>query len=131
MSSELIRVVAVVIVAAVFVTALRTRLGEYSFILALAVIAVALVTVMGNLFGAVSELRDLFSQSGNAGVYFVTALKALGISYIATFAADICRDFGLSALAQVSEIAGKVTIFMLSLPLVTAVLEAALKFAGL
>ena len=131
MSSELIRVVAVVIVAAVFVTALRTRLGEYSFILALAVIAVALVTVMGNLFSAVSELRDLFSQSGNAGVYFVTALKALGISYIATFAADICRDFGLSALAQVSEIAGKVTIFMLSLPLVTAVLEAALKFAGL
>ena len=131
MSGELIRSVAIIIVAAVFVTALRTRLGEYSFLLALAVIAVVLVAVFSNLFGAVSKLRDLFLQSGNATVYFVTALKALGISYIVTFAADICRDFGLSALAQTAEIAGKVTIFMLSLPLMTAVLEAALKFVGL
>ncbi len=131
MSGELIRSVAIIIVAAVFVTALRTRLGEYSFLLALAAIAIVLVAVFSNLFGAVSKLRDLFLQSGNATVYFVTALKALGISYIATFASDICRDFGLSALAQTAEIAGKVTIFMLSLPLMTAVLEAALKFVGL
>lgn len=131
MSGELIRSVAIIIVAAVFVTALRARLGEYSFLLALAVIAVVLVAVFSNLFGAVSKLRDLFLQSGNATVYFVTALKALGISYIVTFAADICRDFGLSALAQTAEITGKVTIFMLSLPLMTAVLEAALKFVGL
>ena len=100
MSSELIRAVAVIMVAAVFVTALRNRLGEYSFLLALAAIAVVLAAIFGNLFSAVGKLRDLFSRSGNAGVYFVTALKALGISYITTFAADICRDFGLSALAQ-------------------------------
>ena len=131
MSSELIRAVAVIMVAAVFVTALRNRLGEYSFLLALAAIAVVLVAIFGNLFSAVGKLRDLFSRSGNAGVYFVTALKALGISYITTFAADICRDFGLSALAQTAEIAGKATIFMLSLPLMIAVLEAALKFVGL
>lgn len=131
MSNELIKAVAVIIIAAVLVTALRTRLSEYSFLLTLAVIAVVLIAVFGNLFGAISKLRDLFNQSGNAGVYFVTALKALGISYIATFAADMCRDFGLSSLAQTTEIAGKVTIFVLSLPLMTAVLDAALKFVGL
>lgn len=131
MSGELIRIVAVIIVAAVFVTLLRNRLGEYSFLLVLAVVAVVLIVIFGNLFSAVSKLSDLFLESGNAGVYFVTALKALGISYIVTFAADTCRDFGLSALAQTAEIAGKVTIFMLSLPLMTAVLEAALKFVGL
>ena len=43
MSGELIRVVAVIIVAAVFVTLLRTRLGEYSFVLALAVVSVVLI----------------------------------------------------------------------------------------
>lgn len=131
MSGELIRVVAVIIVAAVLVTALRTRLGEYSFILALATIVVVLVAVLGNVFGAMSKLRDLFSQSGNAGAYFTVALKALGISYITTFATDLCRDFGLSALAQTAEITGKVAIFVLSLPLMTAVLQAALKFVGL
>lgn len=131
MSSELIRVVAVIIVAAVFVTALRTRLGEYSFVLALAVVSVVLIVILGNLFGAISKLSDLFYKSGNVTVYFITALKALGISYITTFAADICRDFGLSALAQAAEIAGKVAIFLLSLPLMTAVLQATIKFVGL
>ncbi len=131
MNNELIRIVAIIIIVAVFITLLRTRMGEYSFILALAVIAVVMVAVLGNLFGAVSKLRDLFLQSGNIGVYFTVALKALGISYITTFAADICRDFGLSALAQTSEIAGKVAIFILSLPLMTAVLQATLKFVGI
>lgn len=131
MSNELIKAVAVIIIAAVLITALRTRLSEYSFLLTIAITSVVLIAVFGNLFGAVSKLRELFNQSGNAGVYFVTALKALGISYIATFAADMCRDFGLSALAQTAEIAGKVTIFVLSLPLMTAVLDAALKFVGL
>ncbi|MBQ6718383.1 MAG: stage III sporulation protein AD [Clostridia bacterium] len=131
MSNEIVKAVAIIIIAAVLVTALRTRLSEYSFLLTLTVIAIVLIAVLGNLFGAVSKLRELFNQSGNAGVYFVTALKALGISYIATFAADTCRDFGLSALAQTAEIAGKITIFALSLPLMTTVLDAALKFVGL
>lgn len=131
MSDELIKVSVVIIIAAVLITTLRTRLGEYSLLLALAAIGIILAAVLGNLFGAISKIQDLFTKSGNAGTYFVISLKALGISYIATFAADICRDFGLSALAQTSEIAGKITIFILSLPLVTAVLEAALKFVGL
>lgn len=131
MSGELIKAVAIIIIAAVLVTALRTRLSEYSFLLTLAAIAIILIAIFGNLFSGVARLRELFNQSGNAGVYFVTALKALGISYIATFAADLCRDFGLSSLAQTAEIAGKITIFVLSLPLMTAVLDAALKFVGL
>lgn len=131
MSIELIRAIAVIIIAAIFVTALRTRLQEQGFLLTIVIICVVLIAVLGNLFGAISNLRELFGQSGNAGVYFVTALKALGISYITTFAADACRDFGLSALAQTAETAGKVTIFALSLPLVTAVLDTALKFVGL
>lgn len=128
MTGELVKILTVVIISAVFITTLRIRATEYSFVLALAVMSVAIIVVLGNLFGAVVKLRDLFSKSGNSSIYFETALKALGISYITTFAADICRDYGLSGLAQASEVAGKVTIFLLSLPLMTAVLNAALKF---
>lgn len=131
MSSELIKVSAVIIVVAVFATVLRNRLGEYSILLVITTISILLVFIFGNLFSAIATVRNLFYKSGNISVYFTTALKALGISYISTFASDICRDFGLSALAQTSEITGKIMIFILSLPLVSSVLEAALKFAGL
>ncbi len=131
MSNELIRAVAIIIITAVLITALRTRLGEFSFLLTLVVIVVIFIAVFKNLFSNIARLRELFTQSGNAGVYFVTALKALGISYITTFAGDLCRDFGLMSLAQTAETVGKLTIFVLSLPLMTAVLNAALKFVGL
>ena len=131
MSKELIKIVIVILVASVLITALRNRLGEYSFILILTVIAVVMVTLLDNLYGAINTLNDLFKSSGNAGVYFATPLKALGISYITNVAADTCRDYGMSSLAQTAEIGGKIAIFVLSLPLMTTLLDTALKFIGL
>lgn len=131
MTGEIIRTAAVIIVVSVLIISLRTRLNEYAFLLLIAAVCIVLLMVLGNLFSAFSKIRDLFNKSGNISEYFTVALKALGISYITTFAADSCRDFGLSALAQTSEIVGKIAIFILSLPLVTSILEAALRFVGL
>lgn len=131
MSNEVIKVSATVIIAAVLIIVLRSKLPEYAFLLTVAVVVMAFVFVGGNLIGSINQLEDLFYQGGNNGVYFTTALKALGISYIAGFAADTCRDFGFSALAVTAETTGKIAVFVLSLPLVSAVLEAALKFIDL
>lgn len=131
MSNELIKIMAVILISLVLVTTLRGRLGEYSVLLVIAVVCVVLLTVFDSLFTSITRLKNLFSQTGNTGIYFTTALKSLGISYLTSFSADMCRDYGLSALAQSAEIAGKTMIFALSIPLVTSVLDAALKFAGL
>lgn len=131
MSDELIRVSAIIIISAALIILLRSRLQEYAFLITVAVVAVVIILVCANLWGSIARLRTLFDRSGNANVYFVTALKALGIAYISGFAADVCRDFGLSSLANAAEITGKITIFALSIPLATAVMEAALKFIDL
>lgn len=130
MSGEIVKVSAVIIVSAVLIIALRNRLGEYSFILALSTVVIVLLLILDNLFGVIGDLEDLFEQSGNVSVYFTTALKALGISYITAFSADMCRDYGLSALAQASEITGKISIFILSIPLMNSVLDTAISFVG-
>lgn len=130
MSNELIKTIAVVIITAVLVVILRNRLSEYSLLLVIAAVVVILLSILGNLFGTIGKLQNLFLKQGNIGVFFGTALKALGISYITAFAAEICRDFGLSSLAQTAEITGKIAIFSLSIPLINAVLETTLKFIG-
>ncbi len=131
MSGELIRVAALVITAAVLIIVLRSRLPEYAFLLTVAVIAIILIFVLLNLWSGIQRLKELFNQSENIAVYFTTALKALGISYITVFAADVCRDFGLTSLALTTETVGKITIFTLSIPLAVVLLEAALKFVGI
>lgn len=131
MIGDFIKITAVVITVSVVVVLLRTRLPEYSLLLSVAAVCVALLFILGDIFPQIEKLRVLFEKSGNTSLYFGVALKALGISYISDFAANICRDFGLGALAQLTDIAGKGAIFVLSIPLISAVLQAALKFVGL
>ena len=56
--------------------------------------------------------------------------KTLGICFLAQFAADSCRDAGESALASKVELAGKISILVLSLPLFEDIAQTALGLIG-
>ena len=55
--------------------------------------------------------------------YINIIIRIIGIAYLARFGSDICRDAGQNTIAQKIELAGKVTIVSLSIPLLTSVLN--------
>lgn len=57
-----------------------------------------------------------------------TILKIIGIAYIAELGANLTKEAGLSAVAKNIELAGKVFIILLAVPIITAVVEAILNF---
>ena len=130
MSEVLLRVLPLLLVAAGITLVVKSRASEHSFLLIIATCATVLLYLLCEVFPHIRGITDMFKTSGNQTVYFKTALKALGIAYLTNFTADICRDFGQSALASMAELAGKCAIFALSVPLMCAVLQTALKFAG-
>ncbi len=62
-------------------------------------------------------------------VYLKSLLKILGITYLADFSANICKDAGYRAVAGQIEIFGKLSILALSTPILAAILETVQKFA--
>ena len=46
-------------------------------------------------------------------------LKIIGIGYLVEFSANVCRDSGNSSIADKVIIAGKMMIFIISLPIIT------------
>lgn len=50
-------------------------------------------------------------------------LKIIGISYICEFCSQVCIDAGESAIASKIEIAGKVLIMFISIPIITELLN--------
>jgi len=56
-------------------------------------------------------------------IYLGTLLKMVGITYIAEFAAGICKDAGFSALGTQVEMFGKLSILAVSAPVLLALLE--------
>ncbi|MEG1009636.1 MAG: SpoIIIAC/SpoIIIAD family protein [Clostridia bacterium] len=70
----------------------------------------------------VSMLDDLVLKSGINKEFFYIILKVTGISYIIEFTKNICVDAGQSALGTKVEIAGKVIVVTISLPLITSLI---------
>ena len=64
----------------------------------------------------VSYLKQLTEETGIAA-YAAFLLKALGIAILTQVCADICRDAGESGIGGGLELAGKVEILLLCLPL--------------
>ena len=60
---------------------------------------------------------DIYSRAGADEEYLTVLFKALGICYITQFACDICKDSGENALATQAELAGKISLMVIALPL--------------
>lgn len=126
---DIVKISVLCIVAALIAVLLKQYKGEYSFLAVIASSAVILLLVLGHITPIFNEIYSL-AQKGNAANYFKTALKALGVAYVTGFAANACRDFGQSALAAKAELAGKLALCILAMPLLSSVLELALSFAN-
>ena len=53
----------------------------------------------------------------------VILLKIMGISYIAEFVSDIAKDSGYSALSNQIQIYGKITILVVSVPILESLIN--------
>ena len=125
---DIFKVLAVCLITAVLALVLKQYKGEYALIAALAGGAVVVLYILKSLSMPIEYINNRLSDFGIKAEYFAVALKALGIGYVTGFIADACRDSGQASLAAKAELAGKCAIFILSLPLITAVLETALGF---
>ena len=128
MKEQLFKILAVCIIAAAICIILKPKNGEYALFVTLGAGALIFTVIFKNIFSTFSEVEKMLSAYGVEAEYFKVALKALGIGYITSFAADSCRDAGQSALASKAELAGKCAVWMLSLPLVVSVLKIAVGF---
>ncbi len=70
------------------------------------------------------RLLEKIAQKGNVDTFYLeTILKIIGIAYIADFAANITKDAGQGAMAAKVELAGKILILTMAIPIITVLIE--------
>lgn len=127
---NVVGIAAIAVVAAVIAAMLRRYHQEYAVFISVAAGAVILFAVFSGVAPVVGRVGTLLSSSGLSADYAVILLKTLGICFLAQFAADACRDAGESALASNVELAGKIAIVVLSLPLFEKIVQTAAQLTG-
>lgn len=111
------------IVASLVLALLRKERSDLVIGAALVAGILLLFLILPRISSAISVFGNLASEAGLEPLYFGIILKVLAISYVADFAAAICRDAGEDLIASRVEMAGKVLILVAALPIVQEVLS--------
>ena len=127
---EIVALCGIAVLAAVFSVMLKKYIPEYSFLISLGAGVLILLLILSKITPAVSQIKNLLSATGLSSEYGSVLFKSLGVCFLTQFAADSCRDAGESALASKVELAGKVLIVVMALPLFEKIAETALSLLG-
>ena len=120
----------IVLLAAILCVLLRKYHAEYSIIISLAAGILVLAIVLSRISPAITQIQSLLTATKLSSEYGLILFKALGICFLTQFAADSCRDAGESALASKIELAGKIAIVILALPLFEKIAQTAITLIG-
>ncbi len=120
---DIFKIAGLGIAAAVFAVFIKGWRPELAIQVSLAATVIILAAVLPYLRVVADMLKDIIAQAGVESRYIGIVLKIIGIAYIAQFASELCRDAGEGAIASKIEVAGKIIIMTMSMPIVYSLLE--------
>ncbi|WP_106497175.1 stage III sporulation protein AD [Lentibacillus sp. Marseille-P4043] len=125
---DIIQIVVLGIVASILYIVLKDLNTSFAFFLILITGIIIFLAIIQQI-GAVFQLLETLGEKANIdGMYMETILKIIGIAYIAELGANLTKDAGLGSVAAKIELAGKIFIILLAIPIITAVIEAIVNF---
>lgn len=125
--TDLVRTIGIGLAGGMLTLVLRRERPEFAAVCALMTSAVILAGAAAEADAAVDDISRLVTDCGVDINYFIICIKAAGIAYLAQFAAEILRDSGEGAIASKIEAAGKITILMLTLPVMRSLIGLCVK----
>lgn len=116
--------IVIISVAAIFLAMVAGAYKkEYSFLIVLC--AALLIFSYGiSRIQVIADRIQSFEQEVNLpGEYVSILLKMVGIAYLSQFAASLCRDAGQGAVAGQVSFAGKISMLLVSLPILEGLVK--------
>ncbi|BCV21793.1 stage III sporulation protein AD [Moorella sp. Hama-1] len=125
---EIFQIVGLALTATMIIVLVRQSRGsEAALLISLVVGATIFLLLLDRIGTVIRVLADLSRQAGINQFYLNTVLKIIGIAYVAEFGSQVCRDAGENAIASKVELAAKVLIMVLAIPIIVAILESIIR----
>ncbi len=120
---DIIKVIGFGIFATILCVILKEERKEFALLIAIIAGISILIFTMTKMSQVLDMLYNLTEKSGINSDFLVILLKVIGIAYIVEFGKNICIDSGQSAIATKLEIAGKVSVVVISLPIFSSLIS--------
>lgn len=121
---EIIKIAGIGIIGVVISSLLKRDNPEFSLIITVATGMILLVLILSSMTKVVTAFDYLIERTGLDVSLFGGVLKIIGIGYLTEYSSTICVDYGSSSVANKIQLGGKITIFIMSLPIIKALVSA-------
>lgn len=120
---EIVQIVGLGLIATILALVVKEQKPIFAFLIAIVSGIIIFYFLIDKISEVIRVLERLAAQADLNLVFLETILKIIGIAYIAEFGAQVTRDAGQGAIASKIELAGKVLILILAVPIVQIIIE--------
>ena len=125
---DVIQVAALAVAGVLLAVQFKSGKAEYGIYLGAALSILIFFQILGKLNVILEVIKNIGEFLPLNKIFAGTLLKMLGITYVAEFSASICQDAGYQTIARQIEILGKLTILVMSMPILLALLQTIREF---
>ena len=114
---EIIKILGVAIVGTISALILKEYKPQLAIVTAMATAVILFLMILSQVEYVLSIVTMTANGININAEYIAAIFKMIGISYLSQFGSEICRDAGQNAIASKVELAGKIMIVALSVPI--------------
>ena len=111
------------IIIVILALQLKNIKSEFSVVIMIVGCVIIFFYSISGIIKVVEILIKIIIDTGINDEQIIILLKIMGISYIAEFVSDIAKDSGYSALSNQIQIYGKITILVVSVPILESLIN--------
>lgn len=125
---DIVQIITLSIVASFLFIILKDVNPTFAFFIVIITGAIILYSIVNQVGMIIRLIRTLSEKASVDKVYMDTILKIIGVAYITELGANMTKDAGLASVSAKIELAGKMFILLLAIPIISAVIEIVLNF---
>lgn len=127
---EIVKIVGLGILSGMLINILRQQKPELAMQLSLAAGVMLFFLMVAKVMRVIDVMQTLSAKAAIEQAHMETVLKIIGIAYVSDFGSQVLQDAGEKAVASKVEMAGKIIIMLLAVPIMLAILDSILKLLG-
>ncbi|MCL2215946.1 MAG: stage III sporulation AC/AD family protein [Defluviitaleaceae bacterium] len=117
------QIIAIGILGAVLAILLKKEHPSFAILITLIAGVIIAVMILPLLAEMVGFLRHLGEMADGLGEYAGLALRVIGVAYMAELGASVCNDANETAIAAKIDLAGRVIILVMAMPVVADIVR--------
>ncbi|MDR2047009.1 MAG: stage III sporulation protein AD [Clostridiales bacterium] len=120
---DIFKVAGVGVIGAVIGVFLKHGKPEFAIFGVMAAGVMILIFALYSLTDVIGAFGALVEKTNIDERLFSGILKIIGIGYITEYSSEICNDMNCGSIASKIQLAGKITVFLMAAPVMTAFID--------